>query len=178
LYNWAGATNGENLSIEDQGDTDYGANHVRVRGICPDGWHLPSDKEWSDLEEVIAKDAGGIYSTDGVTAWDEAWRTADGSNRGSHGKKMKSTTDVNITDSYNPNGTSKSAATGGFDALLTGHVVNGDRIYFGERASFWSSSSHDDTISWFRYLINSDDGVSRFNIGRWNRLSVRCKKDN
>jgi PKD repeat protein len=40
LYNWTAAMNGSSASS---------ANPSGVQGICPEGWHLPSDDEWFDL---------------------------------------------------------------------------------------------------------------------------------
>jgi uncharacterized protein (TIGR02145 family) len=40
LYNWTAAMNGAESSD---------ANPSGVQGICPDGWHLPSDAEWKQL---------------------------------------------------------------------------------------------------------------------------------
>jgi len=44
LYNWPAAMNGEESS-----DT----NPSSVQGVCPDGWHLPSDAEWAELIEYL-----------------------------------------------------------------------------------------------------------------------------
>jgi len=43
LYTYAAATNGDNS----------GSN---VQGICPDGWHLPSESEWGVLEAYVKND--------------------------------------------------------------------------------------------------------------------------
>lgn len=52
FYTWNEATGG--ISSND-GTT--------VQGICPDGWHIPSDNEWTDLAEATM---AGIYK--------DAWR--------------------------------------------------------------------------------------------------------
>lgn len=44
LYNWAAAMNGAASS---------NTNPSGVKGICPEGWHLPSDAEWTELENAI-----------------------------------------------------------------------------------------------------------------------------
>ena len=44
LYNWPAAMNGEESS-----DT----NPSSVQGVCPAGWHLPSDAEWEELIEYL-----------------------------------------------------------------------------------------------------------------------------
>ena len=44
LYNWPAAMNGENSSAE---------NPSGVQGICPSGWHLPSNSEWQQLCDAL-----------------------------------------------------------------------------------------------------------------------------
>ncbi len=46
LYTWTAATNGESSD----------ANPSNVQGICPDGWHIPSELEWKELADYL----GGI----------------------------------------------------------------------------------------------------------------------
>ena len=41
LYTWAAAMDGS---------TSSSTNPSGVKGVCPDGWHLPSDAEWKELE--------------------------------------------------------------------------------------------------------------------------------
>lgn len=40
FYTYAAATNGDNSGY-------------KVQGVCPDGWHLPSDKEWDELNDYL-----------------------------------------------------------------------------------------------------------------------------
>ncbi|MBQ5524527.1 MAG: hypothetical protein IIT93_03310, partial [Paludibacteraceae bacterium] len=49
LYNWTAVMNGESSSAS----TPSG-----VQGICPNGWHLPSDDEWKALLTEIKKPQG------------------------------------------------------------------------------------------------------------------------
>jgi len=44
LYNWETAMNGASSSS---------SNPSRVRGVCPVGWHLPSDEEWDVLMTAV-----------------------------------------------------------------------------------------------------------------------------
>jgi uncharacterized protein (TIGR02145 family) len=63
LYNWPAATGKQNMSTAQQGQVagaEPGSNEVEkmtsgagYQGICPDGWHLPSDREWNQLEKEI-----------------------------------------------------------------------------------------------------------------------------
>jgi len=57
LYNWATAMGGASSS-----------NKVPsgVRGVCPVGWHLPSDDEWTQLTNYVGSNAGAkLKSTSG-----------------------------------------------------------------------------------------------------------------
>lgn len=54
LYNWLAASNNQNSSTSDQGQGAYDEGPaIPIQGICPAGWHLPSDREWSQLEKEI-----------------------------------------------------------------------------------------------------------------------------
>jgi uncharacterized protein (TIGR02145 family) len=63
LYNWPAATGHQNSSTAQQGQVPGatpGANEVETlapighyQGICPNGWHVPSDREWNQLEKEI-----------------------------------------------------------------------------------------------------------------------------
>ena len=60
LYNWAAA-----LGLKDgQVDTVF---VEKQQGICPNGWHIPSDEEWTALTDYISKHGNGKYKT--TTGW-------------------------------------------------------------------------------------------------------------
>jgi uncharacterized protein (TIGR02145 family) len=52
LYDWTTVMQGESSS---------NANPSGVKGICPDGWHLPSQAEWAEMIDYLGGDtiAGG-----------------------------------------------------------------------------------------------------------------------
>jgi len=60
LYDWSMAMNGAASST---------ATPSGVRGVCPDGWHLPSDAEWTTLTDYVGGDdiAGKILKS--TTGW-------------------------------------------------------------------------------------------------------------
>ena len=64
LYNWPAAMQGESSS---------NANPSGVRGISPDGWHIPSDAEWAELEACLGgiDVAGGKMKEVGTAHWIE-----------------------------------------------------------------------------------------------------------
>ncbi|MDR0430176.1 MAG: hypothetical protein LBH58_06840 [Tannerellaceae bacterium] len=184
LYNWPAALNIGN-EIADPVNLHQGEGGINegpssyVRGVCPVGWHVPSDKEWNDLEEVIALSAAGVYSSDGAADWPvdangkKVYRTTVGA-RGNHGTKMKNVPPGSIGN----NGSSKTADMGGFDVFLVGDVSSGTSNDFGWETNFWSSSSNDSNIGWNRFLIYGQSAVTRGSSSASSMFSVRCKRDN
>ncbi|GAG63281.1 unnamed protein product, partial [marine sediment metagenome] len=96
LYTWAAVMNGTSSSDN---------NPSGVQGVCPDGWHLPSDTAWKELEMYL-----GMSQTD---ADNEGWRGTD------EGGKLKET-DTAHWDSPNTGATNSS----GFTALPSGYRDN------------------------------------------------------
>jgi len=62
LYNWATVMN------EAAGST---TNPSGVRGICPEGWHVPSDVEWDELIATVGDAAGNKLKTTNGWGYDE-----------------------------------------------------------------------------------------------------------
>ena len=60
LYTWAAAMNGAASAT---------ANPSGVQGVCPTGWHLPSDAEWTQLTDYLGGVSGGKLKETGTTHW-------------------------------------------------------------------------------------------------------------
>lgn len=62
LYNWAAA-----MTSKSESNT----NPSGVKGICPEGWHLPSEAEWLQLTSYLNSSgaAGGILKEKGTSHW-------------------------------------------------------------------------------------------------------------
>jgi uncharacterized protein (TIGR02145 family) len=144
LYDWATVMNGATTSS---------SNPSGVQGICPSGWHLPSDAEWNELEMAL-----------GMPAAD----TANTGYRGSHGTGIKSTS-----------GWSSGAATNtsGFNAFPTGYCNSSSFSNLGDNAYFWSSTEYSSGAAWDRYLRNGNTGVKRTGNSMAYGFSCRCTKD-
>jgi uncharacterized protein (TIGR02145 family) len=150
LYSWAAAVNG-NDSIDPELEP--------IQGVCPDGWHLPSDGDWKELEMYLGMSAG---ETD-----KESWR-------GSMGGKLK-VTGIDFWLGPNEGATNETR----FSALPAGdRFPKGE--YFNLRYStrYWTSTNYDSIYAWARglgYLVNSmyRGHQDAKNFG----FSVRCVKD-
>lgn len=153
LYNWAAAMNGELSSDE---------NPSGVQGVCPDGWHLPSDNEWKELEMYL-----GMSQVD-----------ADGTgNRGTNeGSKLAGNANL-WTDGDLIN--DSAFDTYGFIAL-----PGGGRAGFGHfdglsnYTAFWSATESGYMDATMRFLHYHESDVVRHFWPRKSGVSVRCVKDN
>ncbi len=127
-----------------------------IRGICPMGWHLPTDDEWKSLEMHLGMSQTHADSV-GYRGTDEA-------------KKMKTISGWN----YNGNGTNSS----GFSSLPGGyHNPDGSVMGFGNLGYWWSTTEYNSNRSWVRVMTDNDK-VYRYYFGKYCGFSVRCIKDN
>lgn len=150
LYTWATAMG----STEDKcGDGKNCDIAERTQGICPEGWHLPSNDEWQTLLEHADRDAKKLKSTEG-------W-----SNGG------------NGTDDYDFTALPGGYAEQGDVASLPDNYFKDEGVY----AIFWSSTQVDDEdhTQAYRPYLKDDNKVSESNSNNYKGLgfSVRCLKD-
>ncbi|GEM_PF-3411593 len=152
LYSYAAAT-GDNW--ERDNDT-----HVQ-QGVCPDGWHLPSDAEWKTLEMEL-----GMAS---AVADEANWR---GANEGSQlaGNSGLWTDGVLEADSeFNGSG---------FIALPgAARFYNGSFSGVGMTAYLWSMTENGDSNVWVRVMNHSNTNICRLSGFKCYGFSVRCVKD-
>ena len=139
LYNWSAAMNGA---------TSSNANPSGVRGICPAGWHLPSDAEWTQLIDYLGGEdvAGGKLKETGTQHW------------------------------IDPN-TGATNETG-FTALPGGsrhHDGHFDSI--GGTGIWWSATEGYATYAWGRYVYYNSSTVRRRSNYKELGFSVRCLRD-
>ncbi len=151
LYTWAAAMNGAGSSS---------SNPSGIQGVCPSGWHLPSDEEWKELEMYL-----GMSQAE---ADDIGWRGSD------EGGKLK---EAGTTHWYDPNigATNES----GFTALPGGlRYDGGSFINLGYYADFWTATEDAASYAWYRGLSYDGADVLRLNYYYKNYgFSVRCVGD-
>lgn len=120
-----------------------------VQGICPDGWHLPTDAEWTALTTYLGGEsvAGGKMKETGTTHW----------------------------NSPNTGATNSS----GFTGLPGGYRnIGGTFGGLGSDGYFWSSSEYSTTNAWARGLSYSSAFVYRYiGLNKSYGFSVRCLRD-
>jgi len=129
-----------------------------VQGICPIGWHIPTDDEWKVLEGTVDSQypvGDPIWNTIG-------WRGYDA------GLNLKS------TSGWHSNGNGIDIY--GFTALPGGYRdKEGDLFNLTYHGTFWSSSESSSAI--LRFLRYDCDNVLRNSGSTYYGYSVRCIKD-
>ena len=118
-----------------------------IRGVCPTGWHLPDITEWNALFAAV-----GGESTAGqmLLKWTTGW----------------STNGVTVSNAY------------AFSALLAGiRSYNGEYIFEGEDAYFWSSTEYDRNGVYYVGFAYGVDSAARSYSIKYDGFPVRCLKD-
>ncbi len=156
---WQNATSGAYAIYNNDPMNDglYGKlyNHYAVtdsRGLCPTGWHVPSDGEWTALVNHL----GGSSVAGGA---------------------LKSTATQPTLGGWNSPNTAATNSSG-FKAIPGGKRFNhGIFDEVGHSAYSWSSSVTQVDWSWNHILYFSSGGIFRSMSLRTDGSSVRCLKD-
>ena len=139
LYNWPAAMGGAQSS---------NGNPSGVQGICPPGWHLPSEAEWTELFDYL----GGINIAGG---------------------KLKETDTIHWL-SPNTGATNET----GFNALPGGVLyANGVFYGYKVKGSWWCSKEYNENLARFIEIGSYLGGVNNSHIDKESGASVRCIKD-
>jgi uncharacterized protein (TIGR02145 family) len=127
------------------------------QGICPSGWHLPSDAEFCQLENFLdltvnctgtefrGTDAGGKLKETGLLHW----------------------------ASPNAGATNES----GFTALPGGYVTGGSFLRITTSEYLWTSTESSTTNAWYRLIATETSSIRRMNYYKWMGCSARCVRD-
>jgi len=129
-----------------------------AKTVCPTGWHLPSNEEWSKLYRYV----------DGMSGTDTSYTSR------SAGKYLKATSGWNTaSNSYIFN-----LDTYGFAALPGGFGASGKFGSVGTNGYWWSSYiEYSSTNAYARSMSFNSDGAEANNRDKTDMLSVRCIKN-
>jgi uncharacterized protein (TIGR02145 family) len=124
--------------------------------VCPDGWHLPSDEEWKQLESFLGMPSCAVENY-GCRWYNE-------------GQMLKSTEGWNINTGTNAYG---------FTAIPGGYRdINHAFKEIGEYACWWTISYIPNyPKTWIRDISTLSDMICREHFEKEAGFSVRCVKD-
>ena len=121
---------------------------VNTNKLCPDGWHVPSDAEWTNLTTHLGGEgvAGGKLKETGLLHW------------------------------WDPNFGATNES--GFTALPVGsRSIYGDFNECGKYATFWSSTNNSSTDAWYRSIYYASQVVLKLSTNSKEGYSIRCIRD-
>ncbi len=131
-----------------------------IQGICPPGWHIPTDEEWKQLEGTVDSYYGypdPIWDSAGYRGFDV-------------GERLKA------TRLWMPSSTGNDYF--GFAALGTGCCIPGGTFVNEVKyTSMWSSTKVTSMGSWYRFVEYWETRLSRSYNSKLMGRSVRCLKD-
>ena len=143
LYKWQDAMHN---------DSSSNSNPSGVQGVCPSGWHLPSEAEFEDLIHFVGGDSlgGGALKEFGTYHW-------------------------NVPNKGASNFSKFNALPGGmFVGFIQGQFMFD---YLGEYANFWSCTEADSTHSYNIALHYNNEGIWKVANTKELYFSIRCVKD-
>ena len=136
LYNWYAAK-----GIASAGSTSY-------KNICPSGWYVPTDAEWTTLTDTL----GGLALA---------------------GTKMKKNDALWSTNTGTPNSSGFSALPGGYRDSGGSFFSIRNSAFFWSTTGF----VYDFGLAWSRYLNDLNGNVSGNVFNKSVGASVRCLRD-
>jgi len=147
LYDWATA-----MALPSSCKSNYCSSQINAKhkGICPTGWHIPSDADWNVLMKFV-----------NPSCIDNAYTCA--------GARTK----LKATNGWNNNGNGEDKF--GFSALPGGLGAYGTFYSVGNSGTWWSASENFRASAYSPCIYDED--VLRNTDDKDNLFSVRCLQD-
>jgi uncharacterized protein (TIGR02145 family) len=133
-----------------------------TRNLAPEGWHVPTDEEWKELEMSL-----GMSQSE---ADNESWR---GTNEGSIMAGNDALWDEGDLENDSEFGSS------GFSTLANGYRPTGLGNYtqMGNYGYFWSTTEYNSNLVYNRSLYSNRTTIHRGYDYKSFGLAIRCVKD-
>jgi len=153
LYNWRAVM---------RNTASSNANPSGVQGICPTGWHVPSDAEWAQLTGYLSSNSQYFCENDSVNiaksmAYSSGW--------------LSNIYSCSVGENQATNNSS------GFSACPSGYYI-GSYNGFGSTAFFWSATEHSDgEEAWYLSLFYGLPTVGHDSNNKATAFSVRCLRN-
>jgi uncharacterized protein (TIGR02145 family) len=149
---WSNQTTGVYCWCNNEVNSIYGALYngytvMDSRNLCPTGWHVPTDAEWTTLANYLggASVAGGKLKETGFAHW--LWPNTDATNEI------------------------------GFDALPGGDRFPDGTFYYIKKYGFFWTSTLDDGFLVVHYTLYDWSNIFKNAYYQKHGFSVRCMKD-
>ena len=180
LYNWNAAVDTFNTAYGETSVNTSSSNALSVtfndhrRGICPVGWHLPNEAEWTAMIDYVSSQSE--YFCEGRTSYigkaladNVGWNTYSGECYPSDQSEMAN------------NATGFSAVPAGYcggtsfsNAMFSDA---GNNAYFWSATQLNSATQPSSYLAYSHYLVYYSAGVSCYYFSKGYGYSVRCLRD-
>jgi uncharacterized protein (TIGR02145 family) len=145
LYTWAMAMNFDASCNSSLCSENINSKHI---GVCPEGWHIPSQAEWEELSNFVGSDSKHLKSQEG---WDSCGPSGSG-------KRYL------CEDTY------------GFAALPGGNNTSVGSLV-GISGNWWTASEAEGSSAGLRYMDYNNGSIGGFTHNKDILRSVRCLQD-
>jgi uncharacterized protein (TIGR02145 family) len=141
----------------------YGALYnwyaVNTYRLAPKGWHIPTNQEWSTLQDNVSQYYYLSGSLAKILAATSNWE--------------KTTSNLSVGSDLSKNNSS------GFAALPGGYRANTTSRFamIGEQSIWWAANAYNDQKAWCIYLVYNLTTVDKAYKPSQCGFSVRCIKD-
>ena len=134
-----------------------------AQGLCPEGWHLPTDAEWTGLTDYVSSQPE--YLCNSITSY--------------IAKALAATTNWNSSSNTCAVGNNPSANNAtGFSGLPGGYrLYDGTYHHIEDDGYWWSSTEYSTTGAWSRTMNYGNAYVGRNGNVKGYGFSVRCLRD-
>ncbi len=157
LYTWAAAIDSVKLATDADNPQDCGYGKTctlpaTVQGICPDGWHLPTNTEW----ETLFTEVGGSSTAGKILMSQTGWCNNNGMD-----------------------GVGFSALPAGSNSRYADPYYIGDANFIGDgvNAAFWSATEDNSNSAYFMGMCYANEYAYLYYFHKNDGYSVRCLKD-
>ena len=138
------------------------------RGLCPEGWHIPSDDEWMQLVDYVVSQ--GYPNTNTVNGAGNALKSCRQVD-----SPLGGVCNTSDHPRWNSHGTHYGFDEFGFSALPGSYRhTNGSFYNIGYDGYWWSSTESSSTSAWDRRMSINYGHVDRYFANKTFGFSLRC----
>lgn len=165
LYTWGAAMDSAGVFSSDGkgcGYTKFCSPKFPVRGVCPEGWHLPDYGEWDRLLTAVVECDPDVACENGPL------------------ETLMSKKDMDVKNNLNGENNTDDF---GFSAVSAGYMHDSPEQFYSGGAYFWSSTEYDGDGEYsgkydaYSVMHNSHVFYLDYNLCKCSGYSVRCVKD-
>lgn len=163
-FQWPAGGNESNVPLFGRLYTWHVVNDSR--NVCPAGWHVPTEAEWTTLENHLITNGFNYDNTGAGNKIAKSLAAASGWNSSS---TVGAVGNTDYPEKRNASG---------FSALPAGmRYSSGNFDYMGTFVYWRSAGDVDENSAWSHFLFNDSGSSQRIVFGKRAGFSVRCVKD-